>query len=238
MKAQFQLGDIPIEVVSKDIKNLHLSVLPPSGRVRISAPKHMGLDAVRVFAIDNLPWIRRQQSKMKEQERETPREYLERESHYLWGQRYLLKVLEVDQPPSVELDHNRLVLQVRPGTDIARRQEILEGWYREELRAAAMPMIDKWQRLMEVEVQRFFIQRMKTRWGSCNPKTGSIRLNTDLAKKPRECLEYIIVHEMTHLIEHTHNEHFVELMDTFMPKWQYHRDVLNRLPVRHEKWDH
>lgn len=238
MKARFLLGDIPIEVVSKDIKNLHLSVLPPSGQVRISAPKHMGLDAVRVFAIGNLPWIRRQQSKMREQERESPREYLERESHYLWGQRYLLKVLEVDQPPSVELDHNRLMLQVRPSTDIDRRREILEGWYREELRAAAMPMIEKWQGIMKVEVRRFFIQRMKTRWGSCNPKTGSIRLNTDLAKKPRECLEYIIVHEMTHLIEPTHNERFVELMDTFMPKWQFHRDVLNRLPVRHETWDH
>lgn len=237
MNTWFQLGDVRIDVVRKDIKNLHLSILPPSGRVRITAPERMSMDAVRVFAVNKLPWIRRQQQKLREQERETPREYLERESHYVWGQRYLLTVKEADQPPSVELSHHRLMLQVRQGTAGARRQEIVEEWYREELRAAATPLIEKWQRIMGVEVRRFFVQRMKTRWGSCNPSAGSIRLNTYLARKPRECLEYIIIHEMAHFIEHTHNAQFVELMDRFMPKWQYHRDVLNKLPVQHEKWE-
>lgn len=238
MNTWFQLGDMRIDVVRKDIKNLHLSVLPPDGRVRIAAPERMSMDAVRVFAIDKLPWIRRQQQKLREQERETPREYLERESHYVWGKRYLLTVTEVDQPPSVDISHNRLVLRVRPGTDVTRREDILEAWHRKELHAAAQPLIEKWQGIIGVHVQRLFIQRMKTKWGSCNPVAGSIRLNTDLARKPRGCLEYIIVHEMTHLIEHTHNERFVELMDRFMPRWQYHRDVLNRLPVRHEQWEY
>jgi len=238
MSTWFQLGDVRVDVVRKKIKNLHLSVLPPLGRVRVAVPERMSMEAVRLFTIDKLPWIRRQQRKLREQERETPREYLERESHFVWDRRYLLAVTEVDQPPSVELSHNRLVLRVRPGAAQARRQEIIEAWYREELRAAATPLIKKWEPVMGVEVRHLFIQRMKTKWGSCTPRSGSIRLNTDLAKKPRECLEYIIVHEMAHFIEHTHNERFVELMDRFMPKWQYHRDVLNRLPVRHEQWEY
>lgn len=238
MKHWFQLGDVRVDVVRKDIKNLHLSVLPPLGRVRIAAPERMSLDVVRVFAIDKLSWIRRQQRKMSEQDRETHREYLDRESHYVWGQRYLLKVVEVDQTPSVEMSHNRLVLRVRPGISIARRQDILEGWHREELRAAARPLIAKWERIMGVEVRRLFVQRMKTKWGSCNPRTASIRLNTDLARKPRECLEYIVVHEIAHMMENTHNQRFLALMDHFMPKWQSRREVLNRLPVRHESWEY
>ena len=237
MKTWFEIGEVRVDVVRKDIKHLHLSVLPPSGAVRIAAPERMSLDAVRVFAIGKLAWIRRQQQKLRDQERETPREYLDRETHYVWGQRYLLHLLEVDQPPSVELSHHRLVLRVRPGTDAARREELLEGWYRDELRAAAQPLIDKWQRIMAVEVQRLFVRRMKTKWGSCNPDKATIRLNTALARKPRECLEYIIVHEMAHLTEHTHNERFVAMLDQLMPKWQYHRDVLNRLPVQHETWN-
>ncbi|QHP67447.1 M48 family peptidase [Bradyrhizobium sp. LCT2] len=238
MRSRIQLGDIGVDVVRKDIRNVHLSVLPPTGRVRIAAPERMSLDTVRVFAIAKLPWIKKQQRKLQEQERETPREYIDRESHYLWGKRYLLKVVEADEPPSVELFHGRIVLRVRRGTDTARRQAILEDWYREQLRAAVSPLIEKWQRLLRAKVQRFFLQRMKTKWGSCNHRARSIRLNTDLAKKPRECLEYIIVHEMIHLLEPTHNARFVALMDQFMPKWQSRRDVLNRLPVRHETWDY
>ena len=131
-----------------------------------------------------------------------------------------------------------MILRVRPGTDKAKRQAIVEEWYREQLRKAVPPLIAKWERLMGVRVRRFFVQRMKTKWGSCNHRAGSIRLNTDLAKKPRECLEYIVVHEMVHLLEPTHNARFVALMDQFMPKWQSHREVLNRLPVRHESWDY
>lgn len=236
MVAQIDLSDMQIEVVRKDIKNLHLSVLPPQGKVRVAAPRHMNLDTIRVFLISKLPWIRSQQRKMRAQEREAPREYLDRESHYVWGRRYLLKRVEKDAAPAVELKHSKLVMQVRPGTDEARSQEILEGWYREQLRAAVPKLIAKWEPVMGVKVGRVFVQRMKTKWGSCNPASRAIRLNTDLAKKPPECLEYIVVHEMAHLLERTHNARFTELMELFMPAWQHLRKQLNQLPVRHEDW--
>jgi predicted metal-dependent hydrolase len=236
MQTRIKLGDVAVDVVRKHIKNVHLSVHPPTGRVRIAAPQHMSLDTVRVFAIAKLPWIKQQQRKLQEQERETPREYLDRESHYVWGKRYLMKVIETDQPPSVELSHGRMIFHVSPGTDTTKRQAILEEWQREQLRSAVASVIEKWERLMGVTVRRVFVQRMKTKWGSCNHRAGSIRLNTDLARKPRECLEYIVVHEMAHLLEPTHNARFMGLMDQFMPKWQSLREALNRLPVRHEDW--
>ena len=236
MVAQIDLGDMRIEVVRKDIKNLHLSVLPPQGRLRIAAPRHMNLDTIRVFVISRLAWIRSQQRKMQAQEREAPREYLDRESHYVWGRRYLLKRVERDAAPAIELKHSKLVMQVRPGTDEARSREILEGWYREQVRTVVPGLIAKWAPVIGVEVGRVFVQRMKTRWGSCNPASRAIRLNTDLAKKPAECLEYIVVHEMTHLLEPTHNARFTALMELFMPSWQHLRKQLNQLPVRHEDW--
>ena len=236
MGTEIDLGGISVEVVKKDIKNLHLSVYPPTGRIRISAPVRMNLDTIRVFAISKLGWIRQQQKKVREQERETPREYLDRESHYVWGKRYLLKVIEKDATPEVELQHSRLVLRVRPGAGEEKKQAILGEWYRAQLKAAIPPLIAKWEPLMRVRVKRFFVQRMKTKWGSCSPATAGIRLNTDLARKPRECLEYIVVHEMAHLLEPTHHRRFIALMDAFMPTWRFHREVLNRLPVRHETW--
>lgn len=236
MTEKFTLGDIEVDVVFKDIKNIHLSVYPPAGKVRISAPSRMDLNTIRVFTISKLGWIKSQQQKMREQERETPREYLNRESHYLWGKRYLLKVIEKEEAPAVELKHSKLLLQIRPGTSADKRQEILEEWYREQLKAAVPPLIAKWEPLIGVNVARFFVQRMKTRWGSCSPETGGIRLNTELAKKPPECLEYLVVHEMTHLLEPTHNDRFLALLEQFMPKWRFYRDELNRLPVRHEEW--
>jgi predicted metal-dependent hydrolase len=236
MAAQIDLGDMRIEVLRKDIKNLHLSVLPPLGRVRIAAPRHMKLDTIRVFAISKLAWIKNQQRKMLAQEREKPREYLDRESHYVWGRRYLLKRVENDAAPAIELKHSKLVLQTRPGTDEARVQNILDGWYREQIRAAVPELIAKWEPVMAVKVGRVFVQRMKTKWGSCNALSRAIRLNTDLAKKPSECLEYIVVHEMAHLLEPTHNVRFTALMELFMPQWQHLRQRLNQLPVRHEDW--
>ena len=240
-----QLGAIQVDVVQKDIKNVHLSVYPPSGRVRISAPLRMDVDTIRVFAIAKLPWIKVQQRKVAGQEREPPREYLDRESHTVWGKRYLLSIAEKDAAPLVELRHNKLLLQVRPGTSETRKQEILDEWYRARLKDAARRLIAKWEPLMGVRVDRLFVQGMKTKWGSCSRGSRSrgaganhIRLNTDLAKKPPECLEYIVVHEMAHLLEPTHNRRFVELMDRFMPKWQFYREALNRLPVRHERWEY
>ena len=238
MPTQVKLGDVAVDVVLKEIKNVHLSVHPPTGRLRISAPSRMSLDTIRVFAISKLGWIRQQQRKLQEQERETPREYLDRESHFVWGRRYLLKLLEADRPPSVELSHNRMVLRVRPGAAEAKKQAIMDEWYRQQVKRVALPLIAKWEEAMGVKVEQIFVQRMKTKWGSCNHRAQTIRLNTDLAKKPHECLEYIVVHEMVHLLEPTHNARFVALMERFMPKWQFYRQVLNRLPVRHERWDY
>lgn len=234
--AHIDLGEIRIEVIRKDIKNLHLSVLPPLGAVRIAAPSHMNLDTIRVFAISKLAWIKTQQRKMRAQDREAPREYLDRESHYVWGRRYLLRRVEKESAPSVEIKQTRLLLQVRPGADEERSREILDAWYREQLRAALPELIAKWEPLMGVKVGHVFVQRMKTRWGSSNPRSRAIRLNTDLAKKPMGCLEYILVHEMAHLIEPTHNARFAALMDMFLPQWQHLRKQLNQLPVRHEEW--
>ena len=236
MGRQIALGKIRVDVVHKDIKNVHLSVYPPAGRVRISAPLRMSLDTIRIFAISKLGWIKQQQQKLREQERETPREYLDRESHYVWGKRYLLKTVEIDEPPGVELNHSRMLLRVRPGAAHENMEAIVDAWYRKQIKEAALPLIAKWEPLLGVKVQKLFVQRMKTKWGSCNPASANIRLNTDLAKKPRECLEYIVVHEMVHLLEPTHNKRFAILMDRHMPKWQFYRQSLNRLPVRHERW--
>lgn len=236
MHTRVQLGDVSVDVVRKNIKNVHLSVHPPTGRVRIAVPDRMSLDTVRVFAISKLGWIRRQQNKLLEQERESPREYINRESHYVWGRRRLLKVIEEDAPTLVELSHSHLILRIRPDTSHVKRQHVIEEWFRQQLKDAVPALVEKWERLMGVKVQHIYVQRMKTKWGSCNHRRGAIRLNTDLAKKPKECLEYIVVHEMVHLLEPTHNARFSALMERFMPKWQFHRDMLNRLPVRHESW--
>jgi len=236
MATQVKLGDIAVDVTLKDIKNVHLSVYPPAGRVRISAPKRMSIDTIRVFAISKLAWIRQQQRKLHEQERETPREYLDRESHYVWGKRSLLKVFEEKTAPSVEIKHNRLFLHVRPGSSESKKRAIVEEWYREQLKKAVPPLIAKWEPRLGVKVARVFVQKMKTKWGSCNARRHSIRINSDLAKKPRECLEYIVVHEMAHLLEPRHNGRFLSVLDKVMPKWQVHRDALNRFPLRHEAW--
>jgi hypothetical protein len=236
MTDRIDLGGTPVEVTFKNIKNVHLSVYPPTGRVRISAPARMSLDTIRVFAISKLGWIKQQQRKLREQERETPREYLNLESHYLWGRRYLLRVIEGDQTPSVEIQHSRLLLHVRPETTEEKKQEIVAQWYRNQMRVAIPSLIDSWTPVIGVTVQGFYVQQMKTKWGSCNPRAGTIRLNTELAKKPKECLEYIVVHEMAHVLEPTHNARFIALMDGFIPNWRLRRDQLNRLPVRHEEW--
>lgn len=236
MVSQIILGDMAVEVVKKDIKNIHLSVYPPYGRVHISAPQRMNMDTIRVFAVSKLGWIKQQQKRMRAQERETPREHIDRESHYVWGKRYLLTVVESDEAPAVELTHNRMCVRVRPGAAEEKKHTIIEEWYRDQIKQAVPELVAKWELRAGVTVARFFVQKMKTKWGSCNHRCRTIRLNTDLAKKPLECLEYIVVHEITHLLEPTHNVRFVSLMDQFMPKWRFYREKLNRLPVRHEDW--
>jgi predicted metal-dependent hydrolase len=236
MVERFEIAGIGVDVVFKNIKNIHLSVNPPHGAVRIAAPERMKLDAIRVFAISKLAWIKAQQRKLQQQERETPREFLERESHYVWGKRYLLNVVEADCAPSIELKHRKLVLHVRPGTSQEARQAVIDAWYRDLVRAATHPLIALWEPILQVAVNKVFVQRMKTKWGSCASASRNIRLNTDLAKKPIACLEYIVVHEMAHLLEPTHSARFIALMDRFMPNWQFQRELLNKLPVRQEAW--
>lgn len=238
MTSQLQLGDVVVDVVHKDIKNLHLSVHPPTGRVTIAAPLRMKPEAVRVFAITKLGWIKQQQLKQREQPRETPRDYIERESHYFWGRRYLMTVIEEDAPARVDVSGNRIKLHVRPHTSANKRAAIMERWYRDELKKALPPLLAQWEKKIGVKPSQVFVQRMKTKWGSCNHLAGNIRLNTELAKKPRECLEYILVHELAHLLEPTHNARFQQLMNRYMPKWHGHRDQLTQLPVREEDWDY
>jgi predicted metal-dependent hydrolase len=238
MRERIELGDVTVDVTLKDIKNLHLSVHPPAGQVRISAPQRMSLDTIRVFAISKLDWIKQQQAKLRAQERESPREYLDRESHYLWGKRYLLTVVEANASPVIERKHRRMILRVRPGTDPEKREVFFEAWYREQIKEAVPSLLERWEPLLGVKAERWFVQRMKTKWGSCNHKARTIRLNTELAKKPPMCLEYIVVHELVHLLEPTHNARFLALMDRFMPNWQHHREELNRLPLRRETWSY
>jgi len=238
MVQTLQLGEVTVDVIRKDIRNLHLSVYPPTGRARISAPRHLSDNAIRAFTLSKLDWIKKQRRKIREQERETPRLYIDRESHFVWGKRYLMRIVEADRAPSIMCTGNTLTLTVRPGTAARHRAAIMDAWYRELVRAELPSLIAKWEVSMKVKVDKFRVQRMKTLWGSCTPRRRSIRINTDLAKKPVECLEYIVVHEMTHLLEPSHNARFIDFMDRFMPSWRQHRKQLNQLPLRHEEWQY
>lgn len=234
MTALLDIAGVEVHVVRKDVRNLHLSVLPPDGAVRVTAPEWMGEEAIRLFALGRLGWIKRQRGKMRGQAREAPREYVDRESHQVWGQRYLLQIVEQETPPSVERCHNKLVMRVRPGTDRMQREAVLYDWYRSQLRQALPTLVNHWGALVGAMPRRVHIQRMKTKWGSCSPSNMSIRLNSELAKKPPECLEYIILHELVHLREPTHGLRFIELMNQLMPHWRDRRSQLSRLPVRDE----
>ena len=238
MVTRVVIGDIPVDVVLKDIRNIHLSVHPPAGRVRLSAPIGMDIDTLRLYAISRLGWIKKQQRKLRGQERETPREYLNRESHYLWGKRYLLKIVEREAPSAVEVLHSAILLYVRAGSAFEKKQSLLDEWYRRQLKVAIPDLIEVWEKRIGVRVNEFGIKKMKTKWGTCNPDARRIWVNLELSKKPKECLEYIVVHEMVHLLENHHNERFMALMDDMLPKWRSLRDDLNRLPVKHEEWEY
>lgn len=236
MTSTLDLGGLQIELTRKAIKHVHLSVMPPAGQVRVAAPAHVPLETIRLFVIAKLAWIRQQQAKLHAQRREGPRRYSAKESHYVWGKRCLLQLTLADAAPVVTLRPRTLHLQVRPGTDAAGRDALLQAWYRQQVREATVAMLAHWQPVMGVQARQLRVQRMKTKWGSCTPSTGDIRLNTELAKKPRECLEYVLVHELAHLLEPSHNDGFVALMDRFLPAWRQLRKRLNSLPLRHEDW--
>ena len=231
METVLDLGGVSVDIIRKDIKNLHLSVHPPTGRVRIAAPERASSETIRAFAVAHLVWIRRHQRKITMQEREPPREYVDRESHFVWGERVMLRMIELDAAPSVIQRHRTLTLQVKPGATMADRQRIMESWYRNEVRHAAAPVTAKWEDRLGVKTRQTFVQRMKTKWGSCNPLTGNIHLNTDLAKKPPECLEYVVLHELAHLRAPTHSTEFFALLDQGMPRWREVRRLLNNLPL-------
>ena len=234
----FAIGGIHVEVVKKSIKNLHLTVHPPQGRVHIVAPERMQLDTIRLYAISKLPWLRRQIAELQAQARESSREYVNRESHFVWGSRYLLKVVERETAPTIELHKRQLVLAVRLGTSEPQRHEILAAWHRAQIRTAVSPLLAKWQRILKVEVRGIFVRQMKTKWGSCNPKKATIRFNTELAKKPLACLEYVLVHELAHLVEPTHSDRFRAILSRHLPNWPHLRNQLNRAPLAHEDWEY
>lgn len=236
MRETIQLGEISIVVTRKDIKNVHLSVHPPDGRVTLAAPKATRLDVARAYAISRLGWIRDQKKKLASQAREAPRRFIERETHYLWGRRHLMTIATRDEKPSVVVDHKRIVLTVRPGSDARRRAEVMHDWHKALLHEAVPPLIEKWERKLKVDVANYFLQRMKTKWGSCNCQSRNIRLNTELVKKPKDLLEYVVVHEMAHLIEPTHSEKYVAILDRHYPTWREARAELNELPLASEVW--
>jgi len=238
--ALIKIGELDIHLTRKDIKNLHISVMPPDGQVRVSAPDAMTDTAIRMAVIHRIPWIRRQQDAFAKQERQSTREMVNGETHYLWGRRYRLKVIESDtlKSQTVKLKSGKLTLTVNKGASDEVRLKLLTEYYRGRLKARAPDLIDKWSKKTGVTIRDWQIQKMKTKWGSCNIEEGNIRLNLDLAKKPLLCLEYIILHELLHFKERQHNDRFKALLDTHMPDWQSRRDLLNQMPLNQENWKH
>ena len=236
MNETIQLGEISIAVTRKDIKNVHLTVHPPDGRVTLAAPTNTRLEVARAYAISKLVWIRDQQRKLECQARETPRQFVERESHHVWGRRYLMTVDYQDVKHSVVLSNKRITLIVRPGSSAEKRAEVMHEWHKSLLHEVVPPLIQKWEQKLKVRVSGYFLQRMKTKWGSCNHAEGNIRLNTELVKKPKDLLEYVVVHEIVHLIEPTHSDRFIAILEAHYPSWREARAELNELPLAAVVW--
>jgi predicted metal-dependent hydrolase len=236
---RIDVSGIAVEVVRKDIKNLHLAVYPPHGRVRVAVPLRTTDETVRLAVISRLGWIRRQQESLEKQERQSAREMVTGESHFVQGRRYRLNVVEQDAPAAVTIRGSRtLQLSVRPGMDLEKRYDVMQRWYRQLIREQIPELLAKWEPVIGVEVAACGIKRMKTKWGTCNIAERRIWLNLELAKKPPACLEYILVHEMVHLLERHHNDRFRTYMDSFLPQWRLQREILNRAPLAHEDWEY
>lgn len=237
--AKMKIGNFAVEVVRKNIKNLHLAVYPPDGRVRVAVPLRVNNEAVRLAVASRLGWIERQQKRLADQERQSVREFVSRESHYFLGRRYLLNVINHDGPGRVVVNSKSTIdLYVPEGADQLKREKILQEWYRKELKALVPPLITKWKKIMGLEIAAWGVKKMKTRWGTCNQIARRIWVNLELAKKPVQCLEYIVVHEMVHLLERHHGDNFVAHMNRLLPQWRSLRDQLNSFPLRHEKWEY
>jgi predicted metal-dependent hydrolase len=236
MSESLHIGEVVVALTRKDVIHVHLSVHPPSGRVTLVAPRGTRPEVARAYAVSKLGWIRDQQAKLREQARETPRQFVERESHYLWGRRYLLSVREEKAKPTIVVGHRNITLTVRPGSDRAKREAVVHEWHKSLLHKAVRELIKRLEPKLGVDVAEYFLQRMKTKWGGCNPRARSIRLNTELVKKPKDLLEYVVVHEMLHLVEPTHSDRFIALMNRHYPTWREARAELNELPLAAAVW--
>jgi predicted metal-dependent hydrolase len=234
--AYLTVAGLGVDVVYKDIKNLHISVYPPIGRVRVAAPERTDEDTIRLAVVQRLPWIKRQRDRLQKAERQPKRQMLSGETHYVWGQRYRLDVSRVSGHYDVATKGSTLWVITPEGTDADGRFAALDRWYRRELKAAVPALLGKWQPIIGVEVEKVVIRRMKTKWGTCVAHSRTIWLNPELAKKNPRCLEYLVVHELTHLVERGHGERFVALMDKFLPEWRARRDELNEAPLADEDW--
>ncbi|WP_261625099.1 M48 family metallopeptidase [Nesterenkonia marinintestina] len=236
--AYLTVRGIDIDVVYKDIKHVHIGVYPPAGRVRVAAPTRLDDDQIRLAVVQRLPWIRRQRKELRNAERQTTREMVTGETHYVWGMRKRLKVAEGPGRAHVELDGDRIVLYMAPETTSEQRRGHLDRWYREQLRSELPLLISKWESELSVTVPKWTIRKMKTKWGSCNRETHHLWFNVELAKKHPNCLEYIVVHEMMHYFERNHGDAFTKLMDQHLPDWRMRRDELNGAPLAEEEWLH
>jgi predicted metal-dependent hydrolase len=233
------VGGIAVEVVRKNIKNLHLGVYPPNGRVRVAAPLVIGDEAVRLAIIGKLGWIKRQRAKFESQPRQSVREYVSGESHYYLGKRYRLRVHKQDGKPRIDIRNKSSIdLFIGPQITVEHRARIVQDWYRIQLRLLATPLLEHWQRRLGVRVSTSGIKKMKTKWGSCNTKSKRIWINLELVKKPKRCIEYIVVHELVHLLEPSHNDRFTALMDKYLPSWRNRRQELNAAPLGHDSWSY
>jgi predicted metal-dependent hydrolase len=236
---QIHVNGLAVEIVRKNIKNAHLAVYPPNGRIRVAVPSLVDDEAVRLLVITRLGWIKRQQAKFLSQPRQTEREYVSGESHYFLGNRYLLNVIYADGTPKVAIrNKTTLDLTVRPNSDCETRERVLLAWYRRELKAIVPDIVAKWEAIIGVQITEWGIKQMKTKWGTCNISARRIWLNLELVKKPVHCVEYVIVHELVHLLERHHNDRFTGFMDKFLPNWRFLRDELNAQPLAHEDWEY
>jgi len=236
---RISINGLRVEIVRKDIKNLHLGVYPPNGRVRVATPLRINDNAVRLAVIGKLGWINRQQARFDDQPRQSEREMISGESHYFLGRRYRLNVIEHNGLSKVILrKKNTIDLYVRPKTSAVQREMVLQRWYRQQLAALVPPLMDKWQPILGVEAANWTIKKMKTKWGSCNTAARRIWLNLELVKKPVQCLEYIVVHELVHLLGRYHNDKFLAMMNAFLPQWRSRRIELNAAPLAHATWNY
>ncbi|PPF52134.1 metal-dependent hydrolase [Clavibacter michiganensis] len=234
--AYLTVRGLDIDVIRKDIKHLHVGVYPPDGRVRVAAPLGFDDEHIRLAVIQRLSWIWRQRKELQAAERQSLREMVTGESHYVWGLRKRLKVVERPGRGHVEVDGDRLTLYLAPDASVAQRHSYLDRWYREQLRSALPDLINTWEQRLGVTVPKWTIRKMKTKWGSCNRETHHLWFNVELAKKHPDCLEYLVVHELTHYLDGTHGAQFTALMDRNLPDWRRRRDELNGAPLAEEKW--